>query len=135
MVRSVHDGDTIRAECGGDSVKVRLYCIDTPELAQRPWGQEPRDALRQLAPRGAAFTLRQYDTERYGRIVGELIRDGLNLNQELVRTGQAAVYPKYCPQTRSDYYEAERKARRDELGIWSKPGKQQEPWMYRNSQH
>ncbi len=88
---------------------------------------------RTTAPRGASFTLRQFDTDRYGRIVGELIRDGLNLNVEPVRTGQAAVYPKYCPQTRSDYYEAEREARRDELGIWSKPGEQQQPWAYRQS--
>ena len=31
-VASIHDGDTIRAECGSEQLQVRLHCIDAPEL-------------------------------------------------------------------------------------------------------
>ena len=49
-VSSVHDGDTIRAECNAEKLKVRLYCIDAPEMGQKPWGRESRDTLRELLP-------------------------------------------------------------------------------------
>ena len=40
-VLNVHDGDTLRVHCGLGSDrrsthKIRLYCIDAPELAQAP---------------------------------------------------------------------------------------------------
>ena len=56
-VSSVYDGDTLRAECDGEKLKVRLYCIDTPEMAQKPWGTESRDYLRSLLPQGSQIQL------------------------------------------------------------------------------
>src|SRR5919106_2771752 len=56
-VLNVHDGDTLRVRCGLGSdrqrqIKVRLYCIDTPELAQVAWGKISRDHLRRLVGKG-----------------------------------------------------------------------------------
>jgi endonuclease YncB( thermonuclease family) len=35
-VNSIHDGDTLRVTCNGQREQLRLYCIDAPELDQRP---------------------------------------------------------------------------------------------------
>ena len=63
-------------------------------------------------------------------MIAEIIRpDGQNAGLELVRTGHAAVYRRYC---RTDaYYLAEDEARRVGEGIWLRQGEQQTPWEWR----
>ncbi|MBK1632649.1 hypothetical protein CKO31_18255 [Thiohalocapsa halophila] len=130
-VSSVTDGDTIRAKCAGEGTKIRLHCIDTPEMGQRPWGRESRDALRALLP--PRIGLRQVDTDRYGRIVGIVVdpADDTEINLEMVAQGQAAVYPKYCRDQR--YYAAQDQAQAAGRGIWSRPGDHQRPWEWRRA--
>jgi len=77
-VNSIHDGDTMRVTCNGSKQKVRLYCIDTPEIEQKPWGRESRDYLRSMTPK--AITLLQRDKDDYGRIVAEVFAGDTNLN-------------------------------------------------------
>jgi len=129
-VASIYDGDTLRAECsGGLKVKVRFYCIDTPEMQQKPWGTESRDYLRRIAPK--VVTLQVHDTDRYGRQVAEVIdpATGEALNLAMVKAGQAAVYRRYCSDPR--YSRAEAAAKAAGLGIWAKPGDHQRPWAWR----
>ena len=132
-VNSIHDGDTMRLTCDGERIKVRLYCIDAPELAQKPWGRESRDHLRAITPQTVQLIRR--DKDRYGRIVGEVIAttddQQVNLNLEMVRSGQAALYRKYCREPR--FREAHYQAQQAKAGIWSKPGLQQTPWEYRHN--
>jgi endonuclease YncB( thermonuclease family) len=73
-VNSIHDGYTLRVTCEGARVKVRLYCIDTPELAQPPWGGECRDYLRSLV--GYNVILLDHGKDRYGRVLGEVLFQG-----------------------------------------------------------
>lgn len=131
VVSSIHDGDTLRAECGSERIQVRFYCLDAPELAQRPWGLESRDYLRSLIPSGADIRLRLMDTDRYGRRVAEIYKGDTNINLEMVKAGQAAVYSPYCHE--SGYFTAEALARKKRIGIWDKPGIQQTPWNYRHT--
>ena len=67
QVNSIYDGDTMRMTCSGKRVKVRLYCIDAPEMGQRPWGRESRDYLRSITPKQVSIQVRTRD--RYGRLV------------------------------------------------------------------
>jgi micrococcal nuclease len=130
-VLDVHDGDTIRADCGGvEPMKVRLHCIDTPELAQRPWGIQARDHLRKLLA-GHTITITPIERDRYGRTVGVVLADGEPVNLRMVRDGQAAMYRKYCGDAR--YSQAEAEARAARRGIWSMSGIQQTPWEYRHA--
>ena len=131
-VSSVYDGDTLRAECGGEKLKVRLHCIDTPEMGQKPWGRESRDYLRSLLPRGSQIQLVVHTRDKYGRQVAEVIRGSKNLNRLMVQGGQAVVYPKYCPSSFTEYYRAEDQARQGGNGMWSKSGLQQMPWEWRH---
>jgi endonuclease YncB( thermonuclease family) len=111
-------------------VKVRLHCIDAPELAQAPWGRWSAEALRWYAPAGSVVDLEAVTTDRYGRIVGVLHARGVRVNVEMVRQGFAAVYEKYCAEPA--YYDAREEARAAGRGIWAVPGLQQRPWEWRH---
>ncbi len=129
-VNSVYDGDTMRVTCNGKRMKVRLYCIDTPEIRQRPWGKESRDYLRSITTEQVVVIA--HGRDRYGRTIGEVFTDDekrKNLNLEMVRSGHAAVYPKYCNDRQ--YYQAEGEAKKIAAGVWEKPGLHQSPWDWR----
>jgi endonuclease YncB( thermonuclease family) len=128
-VLKVYDGDTMTLQCSGNPEKtsVRMHCIDTPEMAQKPWGTQARDHLRSIA--GNTVKLVELDKDCYGRIVGEVYFGDVNLNLAQVKAGKAAVYGAYCKNP--EYKAAEKEASDAKLGIWSEPGLHQTPWEWR----
>jgi endonuclease YncB( thermonuclease family) len=101
-VESIYDGDTMTVTCNREQYRVRLHCIDAPEMSQEPWGRVSRDYLRRITPVTVVLlpkaTPRGY-LDRYGRIVADVITPDdrrRNLGLQMVRTGHAAVYGKYC---------------------------------------
>ena len=133
-VLSIGDGDTLTVKEGSQTIKVRLACIDAPETSQSPYGKAARQALKSLLPVGSDVTLRSKATDRYGRSVEEVIRNSTNINQSLVKSGNAFVYwqsIKGCD--RQTYSRLETYARLGGLGVWSVPGGIQRPWDYRQS--
>ena len=128
LVERISDGDTATLRCAGERVRVRYYCIDAPEMSQEPWGTRARDYAREIT--GRTVRLVRHDTDRYGRTIGTIYTlEGVNTNLELVRTGHAAVYPKYYRDPA--YYATERQARAVQAGIWGLSGDHQRPWEYR----
>ena len=102
-IRSCYDGDTCRTTNGE---RIRLACIDTPELrgkrAQPERARAARDHLRAMVE-GRSVGLRRITTDRYGRTVGELFVDGMNVQQAMVASRHAEIFWKYasqCPWTR-----------------------------------
>ena len=99
-IRSCYDGDTCRTTSGE---KIRLACIDTPELkgtrAQPERAKVARDRLRGMVV-GRSVSLRRITTDRYGRTVGELYVDGMNVQQAMVASRHAKIYWKYAHQCR-----------------------------------
>ena len=70
------------------------------------------------------------DTDRYGRLVGEvLLPDGRSLNQELVKAGMAWWYRQYAPNdTTLAQFEAD--ARTAKRGLWA-DAHPVPPWQWR----
>ena len=100
VINSCYDGDTCTSSTGE---KIRLACIDTPELrgkrADPVPAKEARDFLIELVV-GRKVTIRRITTDRYGRTVAELFVDGSNVQQQLVASGHASIYWRYvyqCP--------------------------------------
>jgi micrococcal nuclease len=101
-VISVGDGDTITVDQAGKNMRVRMSCIDAPELKQKPFGESSRQRLKALLPTGTPVTLRVIDTDRYGRTVAEVFKGSKSINLVMVQEGQAVIYQKYgtgkpCP--------------------------------------
>ena len=88
MVSKVTDGDSVWLKpAGAGAIEVRLRDIDAPESCQ-PWGQEARKALSDLALNKVA-TLQISGRDVYGRTVGALMVQELNVSRFLVENGHA----------------------------------------------
>ncbi|MGH6636076.1 MAG: thermonuclease family protein [Gammaproteobacteria bacterium] len=132
-VVKVHDGDTLHVLCRQPAeqprkLKIRLHCIDAPELAQTPWGREARDHLRAFIGK-SPVTIRIVDKDKYRRSVAEIRKNAENANLEMVKDGKAAVYWRHCSSL--IYGLAEWNARSADAGIWRQAGLHQTPWEYR----
>jgi len=130
-VLSIGDGYTIRVRQGGRAITVRLACIDAPETAQRPYGQQARSYLQQRLPVGREVNLDVKTTDRYGRSVAEVISD-ININLAMVEDGQAFAYRQYLGGCDAkEYLDAEYRASRRRYGVWEVPGGITRPWNFR----
>lgn len=130
-VLSIGDGDTIRVRQGGRAITVRLACIDAPETAQRPYGQQARSYLQQRLPVGREVSLDVKTTDRFGRSVAEVISD-ININLAMVEDGQAFAYRQYLGGCDAkEYLDAEYRASRRRYGVWQVPGGITRPWDFR----
>jgi micrococcal nuclease len=129
----VADGDTVDLTNGD---RVRLVQIDTPEVyfSRECYGEEASRITKRLLRPGTLVRLytepRTDAVDEYGRPLRYVfrVRDGLNVNVQLVRVGAAAPY----------FYDGRRgryarllmrlglRARRHHLGLWGRcPGT---PW-------
>jgi endonuclease YncB( thermonuclease family) len=130
-VVSIGDGDTIGVLFGGRTITVRLACIDAPETAQSPYGQQARRYLQQRLPLGREVTLAAKTTDRYGRTVAEVIGD-INIGLAMVEDGQAFAYRQYlCSCDEQEYLDAEYRASRHRYGVWQVEGGITRPWDFR----
>jgi len=130
-VLSIGDGDTIRVRQVGRAVTVRLACIDAPETAQSPYGQQARNSLQQRLPIGREVTLEIKTTDRYGRSVAEVF-SGVNINLAMVEDGQAFAYRQYLGGCNArEYLDAEERASRSRYGLWQVEGGITRPWDFR----
>lgn len=132
-VISVGDGDTLRVLDRGQRLTIRVACIDTPEMAQSPYGQQARETLQALLPIGSTFKLKTHTTDRYGRTVAEVFaQNGANAGLTLVQQGNAFAYRQYLHQCDQwAYLDRERLAERYRVGVWRVEGGTQRPWDFR----
>jgi len=123
----IADGDTLTILIEGNKqVKIRLAGIDTPEKAQ-PFGNKAKQALAALTfQKQASVDVETKD--RYGRSVGRVNVQGLDVNAELVKQGMAWVYRKYTNDQR--LYALEAEAKLAKRGLWASD-KPIEPWSWR----
>ncbi len=124
-VTRVVDGDTFEAAVRGDILDVRLIGIDAPETVH------PTEAVECFGPEASDFTERrlerarvvlEFDVERidpFGRTLAYVWIGRRLFNEDIVRMGYATLstFPPNVAHVER-LVEAERKARRDGLGLW-----------------
>jgi len=134
VVLSIGDGDSIRVRQDGQTLTVRLACIDAPEIAQAPYGVAARRYLQQRLRVGQEVTLQPKTIDRYGRTVAEVIGE-ININLVMVEDGQAFAYRRYLDACDAkEYLEAEFRASRHRYGVWQVEGGITRPWDFRRGQ-
>ena len=93
-----YDGDTCTST---DGEKIRLACIDTPELQGKRADPVPAKTARHYLNGlvdGEELSIRRITKDRYGRTVAELSKDGVNIQELLVSKGFARLYERYADQ-------------------------------------
>lgn len=131
-VIAIADGDTLTVLSDDQrQIKIRLAEIDTPESGQ-PYGSRARQALAALAF-GKQARIVETDRDRYGRTVGRVYVEGMDVNAELVRQGVAWVYRQYAKDPA--LFALEDEARREQRGLWALPEAQRlPPWDWRKAE-
>jgi len=130
-VVAIADGDTLTLLVGGrEQVKIRLAEIDTPEKRQ-PYGNKARQALAALAFKKET-TVMWSERDRYGRVVGRVFVDGLDVNAEMVRQGHAWVYRQYASD--ESLFALENEAKAAKRGLWAlSEADKMPPWEWRRA--
>jgi endonuclease YncB( thermonuclease family) len=124
-VLRIIDGDTFVFQAEEGSLKVRMDGIDAPEKDQE-FGLEAKEFLNAyLYKKG---TLQNKGVDRYGRTLGVLFVDGVNVNLVMVQKGFAWHYKKYSDDVA--LADAENRARRLKVGLWKDEGALA-PWEWR----
>ena len=97
-IQYCYDGDTCTTLTGE---KIRLACIDTPELkgknANPILAKAARDFLNDLVAK-KEVSIRRIAKDQYGRTVAELFKDGINIQELIVEEGHGKIYQKFAYQ-------------------------------------
>ena len=98
IIKSCYDGDTCTTI---DGEKIRLACINTPELkgkrADTIPAKEARDFLNTLVMNKEVY-IKRITKDRYERTVAELYINDLNIQEIIVKKGFGNIYQKYANQ-------------------------------------
>lgn len=132
-VVGIADGDTITILTEHkENVRVRLAGIDTPERSQA-FGRIAKENLSQLVFE-QSVEISYNKTDQYGRVVGKVLKNGIDICHEQIRAGLAWHYKQYAseqsPTDRALYADAEALARTEQRGLWADPHAVA-PWEYR----
>ncbi len=137
-VERVSDGDTVTALTSeGTKLRLRLLGIDAPETPHggkpgQPYGEEARDYLDNLIG-GKTVRVDAYGPDEYKRVLAVVWDEQINVNLLMVAMGYAEVYrgapcQVYC----RELEDAEAKARRDRVGMWTQGGGYESPRAFRH---
>lgn len=136
-VRRIIDGDSIDITFNGESLNVRLACIDAMEK-DAPGGKESTSVLEALVPIKSKLEIKVVDIDLYGRLIVEAYLDKELINAKMVQNGAAVVYKKYlsnCKGHEDNLLSLENEAKINGLGFWGLPKPQQiKPWDWRKMQ-
>lgn len=125
----VIDGDTIDIS----GTRIRLEGIDAPEAKQTCtrkgaglWdcGRAATEYLKRMTG-GRKVTCESAGQDRYGRMLGWCVVERIDINDAMVRSGNAWAFVRYSKR----YVSAEREARAGERGIWQ--GEAEPAWDFR----
>jgi micrococcal nuclease len=132
-VRKVIDGDSLLITAGGQNIEVRLYGLDAPEYNQ-PFSDEAKNYIRQWIGWQRVMVYPEY-VDSYRRTVAIIVKGEQVLNRDLVKSGLAWVYPRYCQKEVCKTWTAmEEAARKEKKGLWLDL-KPIAPWKWKRIGH
>ena len=125
----VMDGDTVLVVRSGqkEPVKLRLDAVDAPETCQ-PGGPAARDAMIALALR-KPVQVQSLGHDSYGRDIGRLSVEGVDLGAEMVRSGMAWAYR--FRTGRGPYAALQRQAQKEKRGLFAGRDAPMSPALFR----
>jgi endonuclease YncB( thermonuclease family) len=127
-VVGVHDGDTITClDENNQQQKVRLASIDAPEVGQE-YGRASREALAAMVF-GKTIAVADEGRDQYGRWIGSVSVDGIDVNRQMIATGNAWHYTEFSND--STLAALQEQARMQKIGLWSQPDPIP-PWQFRH---
>lgn len=134
-VIGVADGDTITVlDTDKTHHKIRLAGIDAPEKKQA-FGQRSKQSLSDLVF-SKAVTVDTNKIDRYGRVVGKVLVNGMDANLAQVQRGMAWHYKAYEREQpaidRKVYADAENEAKAARRGLWA-DAYPVPPWNFRHN--
>lgn len=129
QVVKVADGDTVTVLHNREQVRVRLGSIDAPEKRQA-FGTRSQQHLSALVF-GRTVRVVEDGKDRYGRTIGVLHVQGVNVNREMVRAGMAWAYTDYLNDRLMPVLEIQ--ARVSGTGLWRDP-RPVAPWQFRRDE-
>lgn len=94
FVTRVIDGDTITV----DGQSIRFALVNTPEWGDFDYSQA-RAYIETICPVGSKVLVDEDDGQTqgsYGRIIGKIYCNELNLNEEILEVGHALILPEFC---------------------------------------
>lgn len=133
-VVGVSDGDTVTVlDAKKHQHKIRLAGIDAPEQGQA-FGQASKKSLSDMVY-GKQVEVNWNKRDRYGRIIGKISADQVDVCLEQVRRGMAWHYKQYQREQpaadRATYTAAEDLARSNRVGLW-REANPVPPWEFRH---
>jgi len=130
QIRRIVDGDSLELDLDGRTTRVRLLCIDAPELGQA-YGNAARRFLQSLAA-GDTLLVEGQERDTYDRLLAKIYRtdEDTSLNWQMARAGYAWDNTRFtCGEA---YTRAERSARSERAGLWQDAAAVP-PWEWRRS--
>lgn len=133
-VVAISDGDTVTVlDAENHQHKIRFAGIDAPEKAQA-FGQASKRSLSDMVYE-RQVSVEWGKRDRYGRVIGKISADQIDVCLEQVRRGMAWHYKQYqrdqSPADRQAYAAAEDIARANHVGLW-RDAHPIPPWEFRH---
>lgn len=130
-VVKISDGDSVTVlDNNKVQHRIRLTGIDAPERNQA-FGSRSKQSLSELIF-SKTVTVSTNKRDRYGRILGKIYVNGIDVNKEQIRRGMA-WHGYIRDQTVADriaYADTEKSARKNQRGLWVDPDPVP-PWKWR----
>ena len=121
-VVGVADGNTILVkDNAGQTITIRLACINSPEVTDQHYRLVATQRLKQLLPPQTPVVIRSTEQLKSGRTVGEVFVDNRSVNLLLVESGNAIVDRESlqnCSESKTQFLIAEANAKNKRLGLW-----------------
>ena len=114
-VTQVVDGDTLIVRSLDQHISVQLEGIDAPDTGE-PYAKAAAESLAQLCVQRNA-DVSSDGSDEYGRVLGTVRCNGINVNEAQLQRGYAVVQP--VANTPSSWQALQGEAQRAHRGLWS----------------